>query len=272
MTTNLRTLNNPSNNLGEGLFINEEISCFYWVDIIERKIFEYNTLADTLRSFSVDNIPSKIFRANNHKITYLANNGLCILNTYTKKIRKLIDFKNIIGNEFRTNDGVFFDNENFMFSSIHNKTPENQIGVVYLYQSQRVTEVANFHIPNSFIKVGNYILISDSLTKAIYKFEINNWKNVSIWADLSNLDITPDGGCIGKDKYIYITFWGDGAIGKFNNEGRLIKKINVPALQPTSCECFNNSLVVTTARLGLNNNLQKNNHLSGQTIILENIF
>lgn len=64
----------------------------------------------------------------------------------------------------------------------------------------------------------------------------------------------PDGMCIDGEGMLWIALWGGGAVARFDpRDGRLLRRVEVPASQATSC-CLDGTgrvLFITTASVGL---------------------
>jgi sugar lactone lactonase YvrE len=63
----------------------------------------------------------------------------------------------------------------------------------------------------------------------------------------------PDGLCVGEDGSLWIAVWDGARIDRISAEGVLIESVELPVRRPTSCALVpGEGLVITTARLGLN--------------------
>ena len=161
----------------------------------------------------------------------------------------------------RTNDGAVGPDGRYWFGTME-KAPSGLNGHLYSLDSYGtlVHQGDGIGIPNSFIWLDDkYILISDSYLQKTYKVELLesghlDWKNRTLWLDLSGTNGTPDGGAKDINGNVWLAIWGDGSIHKYSPSGKLLKRFAVDALQPTSC-CFGgkdmDEIFITTATEGL---------------------
>ena len=81
-----------------------------------------------------------------------------------------------------------------------------------------------------------------------------DWSNRELWLDLSASSATADGGALDEDGNVWLAIWGNAAIHKYSAQGEFLEKLELKALQPTSCAFggkYMNELLITTATEGM---------------------
>ena len=257
--------------LGESPFWSHRLEKWMWVDITRQIIFEKSEQIVS-RSFSemVSNIfecPSATLVTAETKLYQLIDNGR------TEVHKQLFENAN-----YRCNDGgVGPCGKKYWFGTME-KHPTGPKGKIYSFDAcgNLVDHNADIGIPNTFIWLDDsHILISDSLIQKTYKVEllasgILDWINRKVWLDLSSTRGTPDGGAMDEDGNIWLAVWGDASIHKYSSEGLLLDKIELEALQPTSCAFGGQNMdemLITTAVEGMSEAQISNYPDSGKVLV-----
>jgi sugar lactone lactonase YvrE len=162
---------------------------------------------------------------------------------------------------FRCNDGSVGPDGKYWFGTME-KAPTGLHGEIYSLdkQGKLVAQHAPIGIPNSFIWTDDFsVLITDSFLQLTFRVSLKedgklDWANRAVWLDLSATDCTPDGGALDENGHIWLAIWGGAAIHQYSADGELLDKIQLQALQPTSCAFGGanmDTLLITTAIEGL---------------------
>jgi sugar lactone lactonase YvrE len=256
--------------LGEGLFINEDIAA--WVDINNSHLIVYKE--DVINRYDTFHQPSIVFNILENEVSLGSDIGLTSFNTITKRETVITNVASLHNTkEYRSNDGGFCESHQLL-SVMHRSDPENNLGFVYKVSGESCILLDNsLHIPNSFIEIGaSKILISDSLMGDIWLYEmdkIGSFVKKTLWAKFEP-GIAPDGGCF-VNGLIFIALWDGAAIAVFNENGTLLKKLALPFLRPTNCKfnSISSQLWITSAFEGLSKE-QKNLYPdSGNTLVYD---
>lgn len=241
--------------LGESPIWNNENNSWYYLDIIEGKTFQ---ICDS----KIRNVSTSEF--------YISNLALCkkgLLKTICSDIVIYIDGVTINFAKvkqpitLRANDGSVGPDGKYWFGTME-KSPSGLNGRLYSMDSKGklVDQDAQIGIPNSFIWLDErFVLISDSFLQKTFKVELLesgklDWVNREVWLDLSHTDSTPDGGALDADGNVWLAVWGGASIHKYSPDAFLLEKIELNALQPTSCAFGGvnmDELLITTATEGL---------------------
>ncbi|MFW6286423.1 MAG: SMP-30/gluconolactonase/LRE family protein, partial [Candidatus Sumerlaeota bacterium] len=88
-----------------------------------------------------------------------------------------------------------------------------------------------------------------------YNAESGDISNKRVLVDRPDLSGHPDGMCVDAEGFLWVAFWGGGAIRRFHPDGgEMLAEISVPAAR-SSCCCFGGEnldrLFITTARSGM---------------------
>ena len=257
--------------LGESPIWNAASNSWYYVDIIEGNVFQ---LAESgTKKISVNE-------------SFVSNLTLCkkgILKTICSDVviardDNAVNFARI--NQpltHRANDGSVGPDGKYWFGTME-KSPTGLNGKLYSLDTQGniVEQGSNIGIPNSFIWLDHrFVLISDSYLKKTFKVELLDdgnldWTNRKVWLDFTGTSGTPDGGALDAIGTVWLAVWGDASIHQYSQEGNLLSKIELNALQPTSCAFGGpnmDELLITTATEGMTDEQLKMYPDSGKVIL-----
>ena len=245
----MKKINVKKTFLGEGLCTNHIDGVFGWVDIDQKRIFFSDLYLKNIYEFEYPYPPSNIFFVDKKKAIVLDDMGIAEFHWKNNEIHRIFRFKkNFLPTGFRTNDGVMLSENCFLFGTMHQISPKEFPGNVWLLQNNELINIQTNHIPNSFIIIDDIILISDSFKKKIYKYSINERKIKDLWFDYSKYPGHPDGGFFSKSFFCYIAIWGESKILKFDKDGNIISELLLPIKFPTNCKELNNKIIITSAQ------------------------
>lgn len=271
---NLEILDAPKSILGEGIFIDSERDVLYWVDIIQGEIYQYCLIEKRLiNSFSVGNDPSCILSVREKKIIYVDKIGIKSLCVTTGDVVEINKHPVHCANKSRANDGVVLSDGSVLYGTMH-YNPECEPGSIYHLNvnGEYIVHDINVHIPNTFVEVEDFILISDSFKKRIERVRLND-KNIDsqvVWKDFSMFDFTPDGGFLSERGFVHIALWDGSSVIVMDKNGEVVHTISLPVLRPTNCALHNDRwLYVTSAYEGMTEEQLNAYPLSGQTLVVD---
>ena len=257
--------------LGEGTLWVKQINSILFVDVKKKKIFILN----------IKNKKKKIIKINkeigflsyiNKNIFILGLRGeLRIINLKTKKIIKSIYVEKEKPLN-RLNDGKTDSLGRLWFGSMDNLERNIKNGSLYcLDKKLKITKVdSNYIITNgpAFIDKNNFFH-TDSKKKIIYKIKIDNnlkIKKKHIFKKFSKYDGSPDGMTIDKLKNLWVCHFGACCVSVFNQKGKKIHTIDLPAKNITNCTFGGNNnsdLFISTARKSMSKTDLKKFKFSG---------
>tara|TARA_Y100001958_G_C21219065_1_gene544422 strand:- start:764 stop:1591 length:828 start_codon:yes stop_codon:yes gene_type:complete len=255
--------------LGEGLYVNDSFAI--WVDITNNHIFFYDK--KRLRKYLLKSKPSVVYFANKDYVLLGSDKGL--VRFYFEDKREIVVSQKGLEHDkktYRSNDGGVFNNFIYL-SFMHRDQPESYPGLIYKLEDDTFfLQEKSVFIPNTFIDLKDFFLISDSFKNTIWSFEhndVSNLVNKRLWAKFDN-KISPDGGCKIEES-IFVSLWDDASIAVLDRNGKITSKISLPVLRPTNCK-FNkehSQLWITSAKEGLDKNQIDLYPNSGDTFIYD---
>ena len=159
--------------LNEGLYVNQKLNEVCWVDIVRKKIFLKKNTTDDLYEFSYPYIPSNIFFFNQDYACILDDHGIANYLWKDQSVHRRVDLTEMLyKKDYRGNDGVMFNENSFLFGSMHKINPESNAGAVWLFENDRLKKIQDNFIPNTFAVFKNHIFFSDSYQKKLFRFNI----------------------------------------------------------------------------------------------------
>lgn len=262
---NIQIIHDLKCSLGEGCQVSPCQNYAAWVDIVKQNVYVYNSFTMKVSEYHLDSVPSAILHFSNSKLTLLDDKGIIQFDVDSKKTERINVFDEISScNDLRGNDGIFFAGKYFFGTMQY--SPGLNTGALYCFDGNELAEFDKISIPNTFIPLDNSLLISDSMTQQIYRYNLADFSK-TLWCDLSGTDMTPDGGCISATGRIFIAMWGASCIVEFDQQGQQITKYPVPAQNPTNCCFFSGKLLVTSANIDIVSGYEALQN--GQTFLIE---
>ena len=257
--------------LGEGTLWVKSLNSIFFVDIKKKNIFILN----------IKNKKKKIIKINKEigflshirkNIFILGLKGeLRIVDLKTKKkIKSIIVEKDKPLN--RLNDGKTDPSGRLWFGSMDNLERNVENGFLYcLDKNLTLSRVDNkYKITNgpAFVDEKNFYH-TDTKKRIIYKIKVDNNLNIlekKIFKKFFRTEGFPDGMTTDYFKNLWVCHFGGACISVFNQKGKKIHKIKLPAKNITNCTfggIKNNDLYITTALKGLKKIDKKKYNLSG---------
>lgn len=160
------------------------------------------------------------------------------------------------GTPMRMNDGVADPHGRFWAGSMaYDNTP----GAGSLY---RVDLDGSVHrvlddltVPNgpAFDAAGRTMYLADSHRGVIHRFEVDpDSGELGARAEFATVrGASPDGMTVDAQGHLWSAVWGAGQLRRYAPDGRLAAVLDLPARQPTSVCVAGDRLIVTSARIGL---------------------
>ena len=169
-------------------------------------------------------------------------------------------FNQVIAHELpadvRMNDGRVDPLGRFWYSTM-TMNGDRQEGAIFCYDhltGLTRTVFSSLTIPNTiaFDAVRRRGYYSDSAKKVIWAFDYEqDQPSRSVFLDFSNQDFAPDGAVVDAVGRLWNAQWGAGRVAVFSPDGHVVSYVKLPVSQPTCPLLFGDTLLVTSARLGL---------------------
>jgi L-arabinonolactonase len=249
------------NELGEGPLWHSQRNSLFWLDILERKLFEKRF--ESRKSGADNNWLLPEYASAMAQDKYDENILWMVTNKSFGKydLTKCSYFPVLklgISESFRANDGGVSPDGAFWFGTME-WSPSGINGSVYSISPGGLVKEQGIKIgiPNTFCwqPSGKAVYISDSFQQKIYSFEVKNQQIINhperVLVDLTKSGSTPDGGAVDNAGYLWNAHWDGHKVVKYDRDGEIHEEIHMPVPRPTSC-CFGGPtyqhLFVTSAR------------------------
>ena len=257
--------------LGEGALWVKSLNSIYFTDIKRKKIFTFNTKTKRKKIIKINKEIGFLSHIKKNIFILGLKGELRIVNLKNNKKIKSI-FIEIDKPLNRLNDGKTDPSGRLWFGSMDNLERNIQNGSLYcLNKNLKLKMVDNkYMITNgpAFINEKNFYH-TDTKKRIIYKIKIDNNLNIlekKIFKKFLGVEGFPDGMTTDRFKNLWVCHFGGSSISVFNQKGKKIFKIKLPAKNVTNCAfggANNNDLYITTALKGLKEIDKKKYNLSG---------
>ena len=257
--------------LGEGTLWVKSLNSIYFTDIKRKKIFTFNTKTKRKKIIKINKEIGFLSHIKKNIFILGLKGELRIVNLKNNKKIKSI-FIEIDKPLNRLNDGKTDPSGRLWFGSMDNLERNIQNGSIYcLNKNLKLKMVDNkYMITNgpAFINEKNFYH-TDTKKRIIYKIKIDKNLNIlekKIFKKFLSVEGFPDGMTTDRFKNLWVCHFGGSSISVFNQKGKKIYKIKLPAKNVTNCAfggANNNDLYITTALKGLKEIDKKKYNLSG---------
>ncbi len=257
--------------LGEGTLWVKSLNSIFFTDIKRKKIFIFNTKTKRKKIIKVNKEIGFLSHIKKNIFILGLKGELRIVNLKNNKKIKSI-FIEIDKPLNRLNDGKTDPSGRLWFGSMDNLERNIQNGSLYcLNKNLKLKMVDNkYMITNgpAFINEKNFYH-TDTKKRIIYKIKIDKNLNIlekKIFKKFVDVEGFPDGMTTDHFKNLWVCHFGGSSISVFNQKGKKIYKIKLPAKNVTNCAfggANNNDLYITTALKGLKEIDKKKYNLSG---------
>ena len=244
--------------LGEGAFWHPTRKQFFWFDILEKKLLTVDN--GNPLEWQFDEHVSAAGWIHENCLLIASETKLFSFNLDTSNVGDVCELEASIDDN-RSNDGRADPWGGFWISTM-GKGAEQNAGSIYRYYNGELRQLHDgITIPNSicFSPDETCAYFSDTSRKIIFKQILTNedgWPagEAEVFANFSGEGLNPDGAVVDKNGNIWCAFWGASQIICLSSDGRIVRRVKVPARQP-SCIAFGGddfkTLYITSARQGL---------------------
>ena len=257
--------------LGEGALWVKSLNSIYFTDIKRKKIFTFNTKTKRKKIIKINKEIGFLSHIKKNIFILGLKGELRIVNLKNNKKIKSI-FIEIDKPLNRLNDGKTDPRGRLWFGSMDNLERNIQNGSLYcLNKNLKLKMVDNKYVITNgpaFINEKNFYH-TDTKKRIIYKIKIDKNLNIlekKIFKKFVDVEGFPDGMTTDRFKNLWVCHFGGSSISVFNQKGKKIYKIKLPAKNVTNCAfggANNNDLYITTALKGLKEIDKKKYNLSG---------
>ena len=246
--------------LGEGPIWDQERNCLWWIDIIGKKLHQYDPAENQNKTFELDQKPGTVVIAENGKLALALFNGFYSFNPANGSC-ELITNPEEHKPATRFNDGKCDPAGRFWAGTMEDAETGQNIGSLYSLSNNVATKhlddvgISNGIVWNSTKDTMYYI---DSPTRTVFAFDYNHET-----AEISNrrpIVVTteeqgyPDGMSIDSEDKIWVCMWAGWKVIRFDPaDGSVLDEVEVPVRNVTACAFGGHDLkdlYITTARKG----------------------
>ncbi|MFV0593785.1 MAG: SMP-30/gluconolactonase/LRE family protein [Draconibacterium sp.] len=260
--------------LGEGAIWNYRTGELMWVNIKGKILNFYNPSTGFNKEMLTGQMIGTVVPTESGQVLVALQNGIYTLNPETGS-KKLLADPEADKPDNRFNDGKCDPAGRFWAGTL-SLTGEKKAAALY-----RLDADTSVHKMIDGVGTSNGIVWSadkthmyyiDTPTRKVMGYDYDNEtgdiSNPKVAVEIPDGVGSPDGMTIDADRNLWIALWGGSAVGCFNPEtGELVRKIEVPAKNVTSCafgDADLGTLYITTAREATSNeDLQKFPHAGG---------
>ncbi len=244
--------------LGEGSIWHPSTGRLWWVDIEGCKLFITDPETGVGQEIDMGQRIGTVVPSVNGTAVVALQDGLYELDLDTRKMTQLAPHGPSVS-DIRFNDGKCDPQGRLWVGSMHVDGLADQ-GALYRFDSRGlVKQLSDVSISNGICwsedhKTMYYI---DSPTHGVRAYDFD-----PLSGDIANgrtiIEVphdtgTPDGMTIDSEGLLWVALWGGAAVGRWDpNNGQLVEKVEVPALNVTSCAFGGNdlsTLFITTASI-----------------------
>lgn len=263
--------------LGEGPGHDAETGLLWWFDILERRLHEADLATGTVTITELPVMASAMAMVDANRQVISAEDGLHLRDRRTGHLTRIASIEADAPGT-RSNDGRVHPSGTFWISTM-GKGTEKGAGSLYAFQDGRVAPLfRGLTIPNAicFSPDGRTGYFTDTKTYRLNRVALDPATGLPV-AEPETLYAHPgpgglDGAVTDAEGRIWCALWGAGAVAVLSPEGDLLRRIAVPARQPT-CPVFVgpglDRLLVTSAFEGLDAAGRAADPGHGQTFVLE---
>ncbi|WP_282060185.1 SMP-30/gluconolactonase/LRE family protein [Roseobacter litoralis] len=243
--------------LGEGALWHPQRRQLFWFDILENALLSRDDTG--LRHWLFDETVSAAGWVDDKTLLVASATGLWQFDLRTQQ-RRLIAPLEQDRTETRPNDGRADPWGGFWISTM-GRDAQYEAGAIYRYFKGSLRRLfGQITIPNAicFAPDKSCAYFTDTATQKVMRTQLNSdgWPQgeVSVFLDLTQDGLNPDGAQMDAACRIWIAMWGAGKVMCFNAQGQLERSISLPA-QNVTCPAFGgdnmDTLFVTSSANGL---------------------
>ena len=245
--------------LGEGPVWDEVEGCLWWVDILEGRIHRTDAASAEDRSFSVGQSVGAVAPRKSGGLVAAVRDGFATVDLRSGRLDLVANLQDAEG-RLRMNDGKV-DPAGRFWAGMMAQNHRPGAGTLYrLDPDLRVTPmVRGTSISNGldWSPDGRMLYYIDSTTRRVDRFAFD--LDSGTIADRTTLIPIregggwPDGMCVDGEGFLWVALWEGWGVERYAPDGRLDRRVEVPAAQASSCAFGGPDLellFITTAQEG----------------------
>ena len=244
--------------LGEGAIWNDQTSELYWVNITGKILNIYNPSNENNKELFTGQMIGTVAPCLSGRVVVALQNGIYFMDPETGTKKLIADPEEALPDN-RFNDGKCDPGGRFWAGTMSTRG-EKQAGALYMLDTNGTVRkmIENVSISNGIAWSTKYneMYYIDTPTQKVMAWKYDPVSGniadrrtaVEIPAEMG----APDGMTMDEQGNLWIALWGGGSVGCWNPQsGELVRKIEVPAKNVTSCAFGGpgfETLYITTAK------------------------
>jgi len=263
--------------LGEGPCWHAERKSCLWVDIEEKKIYEYDWLKKNTRCHRLDLRVSLIVQSKDDHLVLGLEGGIAKYNLDDGTMVWLVDIEKEY-DKHRCNDGKVDSMGRLWLGTLHRDFKQGAGSLYCVDENMRLQKKHdNLTISNglAWSLDNSRLYFIDSPTNKVQSFFFDDSTgDIQFEKDVIHIPTkmgSPDGMAIDEEGMLWIAHWGGFGVYRWNPiNGELIDKVELPVPNVSSCAFVGENLdqlLITTARQDLNEEDLKKYPESGNVFI-----
>ncbi len=244
--------------LGEGAIWNWKTGELIWINITGKILNFYNPKIGNNKEMFTGQMIGTVVPAESGQVMVALKNGIYSLDPATGTKKQMANPEADLPDN-RFNDGKC-DPAGRFWAGTMSMTGQKETGTLYRLDSDSTIDkmIENVSISNGIVwsPDATKMYYIDTPTQKVMAYDYDNEtgdiSNPSVAVEVAKEMGSPDGMTIDADGNIWVALWGGSAVACWNPEtGKLLKKINIPAKNVTSCAFGGDNLetlYITTAR------------------------
>ncbi|WP_244212516.1 SMP-30/gluconolactonase/LRE family protein [Shewanella livingstonensis] len=273
----------PSQNeLGENALWHPQHQAIYWIDIMRGQLHRYCVSSKEYDTFTLPHrIGSFSFLADstNFDIIVAFEQGVALYHLGTQALHWVSQPEaTVLGNRF--NDGRTDRNGNFWAGTmVETQHYDGQYGHLYRIDSHQQCHkiLDDILISNGLCwsPDGSIMYHADSERHCINQYHYDEKHHTlsdkTLFAT-TKTQVFPDGSTVDAQGYMWNAQWGDHSVVRYHPNGKIVEKLILPAVQPSSVAIGGPDLdwlIVTTSRVQLTQQQLIDYPLSGNVFIYQ---
>ena len=272
---------NLTSTLGEGPVWHHVEQVFYWIDISGNLLHRLDLSSGKDQSFNMGSMIGAVVPVENGGVVVAMETGIYRFNA-PDQFQKLVDFPTDSAPNTRFNDGKCDPSGRLWIGTMDKNAKPHQGKLYRMDHGKLVAVLENISISNGlgWSPDGQTMYYIDTFEQTVYAFDFDvmhgDISNKRIFITIPESMGSPDGMTVDSTGKLWIALWGGGGVACFDPQtGQLLDRIEVPALNITSCEFGGpdlKTLLITTAKEELNEEQLQKYPLSGQVFYVETIL
>lgn len=274
----IRILDAPRCHLGEGPCYVPSTDTAWWVDILERRLFEAPLGGGPARMHALPFMASDVSVIDDAHLLLAAEDGLYVRTVADGRLTRLCGLE-ADDARTRSNDGRVHPSGAYWISTM-GREAQGGLGTIHHVAAGRVTRLfGGLTIPNAIAfspdgAVGYFACTEEGLLKRVALDPATGLPRAepSVLTDQSSAASGLDGAVVDADGLIWCARWGGARLDAYDPSGTHVRSVAVPASRP-SCPTFAGPdagrLLLTSAAEGMDEAEKAADPHHGRTFLLD---